>query len=137
MHHASKPGVGINDLQDLRGRASIVDRNGEIARNRELAERVQARDLDVVWRSARLLEIEADFADGHDPVVVGQLVKDIDGGRRCVGRVMTHARPYLAVTSRERYSPQDPRSVDPHTYHSRAPRLHPPAPDLQVDPHHL
>jgi hypothetical protein len=66
--------MGIDDVQDLGGRASIVDRNGEVACNRELAKRMQARYLDVAWRSAFLLEVEADLADGHDSRIAGQIV---------------------------------------------------------------
>jgi hypothetical protein len=110
--------MGIDDLQDLSGRTSIVDRDGEIELDSELAELVQPRDLDVAWWSACLFEIDADLADGHHPRIAGQIAEDIDVRRRCFCGVMTNSCPHLPVTSRERNRHATAVGVDPHRDHA-------------------
>jgi hypothetical protein len=100
-----------------------VDGHGKVAGFRELAERMQARHLEVVWRRSLLLEVEADLANCHNPRIAGQLVERIYVGWRRLGGMMTDAGPNLVVTSRERDRRPAAGSVHPHRHHARDARL--------------
>src|SRR5882762_9194718 len=99
-------------------RAAVVERNGQIELKREVEHLIEPVPLQSVVGTTHMFEVQADLSDGHHHLVRRELPERVDVGRGLLERVMSHPRPELLETVRERNGAAAALHVRAHGDHS-------------------